>query len=144
MGEIKEKLKITNLLDINAVKFGVKNSNEIRSIEIIAIVDSGARMLSIPADLAEKLGLEIVDKKTVRYTDGHTDVKQIGSDIEVILTHLERKTHCQVLIERPGSPVLLGQIPMEDMDVVINMSDEKLTVNPESPYMPMAHQYHNR
>jgi hypothetical protein len=30
---------------------------------------------------------------------------------------------------------------MEDMDVVINMSEEKLTANPESPFMPMATQY---
>jgi hypothetical protein len=45
------------------------------------------------------------------------------------------------LIENPGAPVILGEIHTEDMDVVINMAEEKLTVNPESPYLPMATQY---
>ncbi|MGH8605378.1 MAG: clan AA aspartic protease, partial [Gammaproteobacteria bacterium] len=37
-----------------------------------------------------------------------------------------------------GNQVLLGSIPMEDMDLVIEPSRQKVTVNPASPNIPMS------
>ncbi|MGD2086347.1 MAG: hypothetical protein PVH61_09210 [Candidatus Aminicenantes bacterium] len=52
-----------------------------------------------------------------------------------------RQTECRVLIKKPGAPVLVGQIPLEDLDFLIDMTKEDLVVNPESPFMPMAYMY---
>ncbi len=135
MGQIKTKIIITNYADI------ANKTDNPRQIETEAVVDSGARMLSISEYLAQTLGLEIVDKKTVKYADGKTVIKNIDSVVHVFVSALKRNTNCNVMIESPGAPILLGQIPMEDMDVVIDMSNETLTVNPESPFMPMSHQF---
>jgi hypothetical protein len=134
MGQIIVEVVISNLADII-------RGRKIRKKEANAIADSGARMMSIPRDLALLLGLEIVEQRKVRYADGSVAMKDIGSDVEVFIPDLNRKTNCRVLIEDPGAPVLLGQIPMEDMDVVVNLAEERLTVNPESPYAPLATQY---
>ncbi len=37
-----------------------------------------------------------------------------------------------------GDGVLLGSIPLEDMDLVINPRQQQVTVNPESPNIPSA------
>jgi clan AA aspartic protease len=139
MGLIKKKVKISNMEDLFKKKSGLISPDKVRSVEVEAIIDSGARMLCLPEDLVEKLGLETVDKKTVVYANGRKEIKKIGS--AVILEIMERKTACQVLIESPGAPVLLGHIPLEDLDFVIDMSKEDLVVNPESPYLPLAYMY---
>lgn len=139
MGMIKKKVKITNSADLVKSKAGIIPADKIRSVEVEAIIDSGARMLCLPADLAEVLGLEIVDKRTVRYAIGDKDIKNIGSAVKFEL--MGRQTECRVLIEKTGAPVLVGQIPLEDLDFLIDMTKEDLVVNPESPFMPMAYMY---
>ena len=37
-----------------------------------------------------------------------------------------------------GDSILLGSIPMEDMDLVISSREQRVTVNPESPNIPSA------
>jgi hypothetical protein len=134
MGQVTVRAIISNLADRH-------RAQTVRQSEVTVIADSGARMLSIPRDLAVLLGLVVEEQRKVRYADGSTAMKDVGSAVELAIPSLNRRTHCRVLIEEPGAPILLGQIPMEDMDVVINMSEEKLTANPESPFMPMATQY---
>jgi predicted aspartyl protease len=139
MGMIKKKVKITNYADIVRSKDGAIPAGKIRSVQVEAIIDSGARMLCLPADLVETLGLEKIDKKTVRYANGEKDIKEIGSTVTLEL--MDRKTSCHVLIEKTGAPILVGQIPLEDLDLLIDMAKEDLVVNPESPYMPLAYMY---
>ena len=139
MGMIKKKVRITNSADLVKSKSGLIPPAEIRSLEVEAIIDTGARMLCLPSDLAEVLGLEIVDKRTVRYANGDKDIREIGSG--VILELMGRFTECRVLIEKTGAPVLVGQIPLESLDFLIDMTKEDLVVNPESPFMPMAYMY---
>ena len=136
---IKKKVKIKNSADLVKHKAGIITADKIRSVEVEGIIDTGARMLCLPADLVEILGLEIVDKRTVRYANGDKDIKNIGS--AVLFELMERQTECRVLIEKPGAPVLVGQIPLEALDFLIDMTKEDLVVNPESPYMPMAYMY---
>jgi len=38
----------------------------------------------------------------------------------------------------PGDEVLLGAVPMEDMDLVINPATRSVTVNPQSPNIPSS------
>jgi len=139
MGMIKKKIKISNAADLTRKKDGTIPPDKVRFVEVEGIIDTGARMLCLPLDLAETLGLEKVGKKTVRYANGEKDVKDIGSG--VILELMGRLCECQVLIEKVGAPVLVGQIPLEDLDLIADMSKEELTVNPESPYMPLAYMY---
>lgn len=142
MGRITQRIKVVNAADVVRFKDGTLPGDKIRQLEVEGIIDTGARMLVLPEDLVIRLGLEALEKRTVRYANGESDVKNVGS--AVILEVMGRTTECRVLIEKPGAPVLVGQIPLEDLDLVVNMSEEKLTVNPESPYLPMAEIYGTR
>jgi len=143
---IKKKFKITNVKDLMKLSEKLIKPEEVRSIEVEAIIYTGARMLVLPEDLVKKLGLDIIDKRTVRYANGERAEKNIAStiELEIIDKRLEvggRKTHCDVMVEKIGAPVLVGQIPMEDMDLLVDMSKEDVMPNPESPYTPMVYLY---
>jgi hypothetical protein len=43
-----------------------------------------------------------------------------------------------------GSEVLLGGIPMDDMDLVVSALSRRVTVNPLSPNIPHSYAKHSR
>jgi len=77
--------------------------------------------------------LQTVDTQTAELADG----SQISLDIvaPIIVKFANRATTCRAMVLPGNSEVLLGAIPMEDMDVVINPKEQKLTVNPAHPYI---------
>jgi len=65
MGKITEKVRIANLLDPK------------KSLEIDAVVDTGATMLTLPENIVSQLGLQKVEEVKVRYANNSVQTKQI-------------------------------------------------------------------
>lgn len=99
------------------------------NVKVDALADSGSVYLSIPEHIRAKLELEEVDKKEVVLADGTSRVVPYVGPIE--LKFKNRIGFCGALVM--GDEVLLGAIPMEDMDLVIIPKTRILDVNPESP-----------
>ena len=123
MGKVIEKVKVTN--------FKVPS----KSIEIEAVIDTGATMSVLPMDLIQKLGLEKIDEVNVRYADISVKRKEVYG--WVILEIAGRKAVFDVLVENEGAQPLIGQIVLERLDLVIEPSTRKVIPNPRSPEMPM-------
>ena len=99
-----------------------------------ALVDSGAINLCIPERVAEQLKLEVQETREVITADAkRMSVDYVGP---VKVSFANRSCFAGALVL--GDSVLLGAIPMEDMDLIINPREQKLTVNPESPNTPSA------
>ncbi|VAX08982.1 hypothetical protein MNBD_GAMMA26-2228 [hydrothermal vent metagenome] len=99
-----------------------------------ALVDTGAITLCIPEHVMVQLGLEETEKREVTTADGrHIPVPYVGP-IQIKFENRTCFTGALVL----GDTVLLGAVPMEDMDLVVSSRMQQLTVNPESPNMPSA------
>ncbi len=99
-----------------------------------ALVDTGAITLCIPDHIAVQLNLEEIEQREVTTADGkHIPVPYVGP-VQVKFENRTCFTGALVL----GDSVLLGAVPMEDMDLVISSRMQKVTVNPESPNMPSA------
>jgi len=124
MGKIVERVKTTNLL------------HPTRSVEVEAVVDTGATMLVLPKDIVEELGLGKIEEVKVKYADNHVGTKQIYGG--VILELLGRRGLFDVLAETEGSQPLIGQIVLERLDLVIEPSRREVVHNPRSPEMPMV------
>jgi len=122
MGKVVERVKVTNFKDPS------------KSIEIEAIIDTGATMSVLPMDLIQKLGLEKIDEVNVRYAD---NVKRKEIYGWVILEIAGRKAVFDVLAENEGAQPLIGQIVLERLDLVIEPSTRKVIPNPRSPETPM-------
>lgn len=123
MGKVIERIKLTNLFDPK------------RSVEVEAVVDTGATMMVLPKNLIDKLGLEKVEDVRVKYADGREEIKGIYGVVKLELKG--RTGNFDVLAENEGIQPLIGQIVLERMDLIIDPSTRKLIPNPRSPEMPM-------
>ena len=114
----------------------IKNpkNNKIKPVSIKALVDTGAMTLCIPEHICLQLGLEAIEKREVTTADGKSQVVPYVGPVQIEFENRTCFTGALVL----GDSVLMGAVPMEDMDLVINPSMQKVCVNPESPNIPSA------
>ena len=98
-------------------------------IEVDALADSGAVHLCIPAHIQLQLGLEEVGKKEATLADGS---KTLVSYVGPVELHFKNRVGFAGALVM-GDQVLLGAIPMEDMDLVVIPKTRTLDVNPDSP-----------
>jgi len=107
---------------------------ELKPLPTTARVDTGALMLCIPQHVATQLDLEPNTQREVTTADGTRRLVPYVGPVEVVFGN--RRCYVGALVI--GDEVLLGAIPMEDMDLIISPAHRKLVVNPESPNFPHA------
>jgi clan AA aspartic protease len=135
MGKVMTKLKLTNLNDIQDVKTGVLRPDQVRVLEIEAVVDTGATNLVLPADVVATLGVRELGKRKVRYADNRVEeVPWVGPlQIEI----LGRAMIGEALVVAAGATPLIGQIPLENLDLIVDPKSREVSVNPASPDVPL-------
>jgi clan AA aspartic protease len=107
---------------------GLIRLEEARKIEVPdALVDTGATLLTMPTRLIQQLGLEKTGSKRVNRSQGTTEA---GIYQAVRLTIQGRSCTMDVLEAPDSTPVLIGQIPLEHLDFVIDPRGQKLIGNP--------------
>ncbi|MBI3268229.1 MAG: clan AA aspartic protease [Planctomycetes bacterium] len=107
---------------------------KLNALDTMARVDTGALMLCIPEHVAIQLRLETNSLREVTTADGCRRVVPYVGPLEVRF----EKRSCFVGALVLGDEVLLGSVPMEDMDLIVSPAHRKLVVNPESPNFPQA------
>jgi clan AA aspartic protease len=118
MGLVTAKLQLTNPRD-----------SALASIEVEALADTGSVFLCIPEHVRLQLKLEVLEHREVTLADGsHLTVPYAGP---VMLRFKTRAGFVGALVM--GNQVLLGAIPMEDLDLVVKPASRSVDVNPDSP-----------
>jgi clan AA aspartic protease len=102
---------------------------ELAAVQVDAMADSGAVHLCIPEHIGIQLQLEEIDKKEVLLADGTRRLVSYVGPVE--LRFKNRVGFAGALVM--GDQVLLGAIPMEDMDLIIIPRTRTVDVNPDSP-----------
>ncbi len=123
MGYIRAKIEIEN-----------PRNPEFKKMENNALVDTGALMLCIPEHVCVQMGFEELEKREVTTADGK---KQLVPYVGPVLVRFNNRS-CFVGALVMGDEVLLGVVPMEDMDLIVSPAHKKLIVNPDSPNFPQA------
>ena len=103
-------------------------------MKVEALVDTGAVTICISERVALQLQLKELEKRQVTTADGRVIAVPYVGPIQI---HFENR-NCFTGAFVMGDSVLLGAIPMEDMDLIINPGLQKVTVNPKSPDIPSA------
>jgi clan AA aspartic protease len=98
-------------------------------VDVLALVDSGATHLIIPEHVRLQLQLGEVDSKEVTLADGSKKLVPYVGPIEL---HFKNRVGFSGALVM-GDQVLLGAIPMEDMDLIIIPKTRTLDINPNSP-----------
>jgi clan AA aspartic protease len=98
-------------------------------IEVAALADTGSVFLCIPEHVRLQLRLDVLEEREVKLADGsRATYPYVGP----LILRFKNRTGCVGALVL-GDQVLLGAIPMEDMDLVVNPRDRTVDVNPESP-----------
>ncbi|NEP18845.1 MAG: clan AA aspartic protease [Leptolyngbya sp. SIO4C1] len=125
------EIELVRADDLALVRAGYLAEDQVNRITVTAMVDSGATMLSIPKSLGECLNLARLDSLEAELADGSTIQADVVGPIEIRFKN--RKTIANALLMPDNTDILLGAIPMQGMDVLIDPKREQLIVNPESP-----------
>jgi predicted aspartyl protease len=129
MGKVLVPALIENLEDLYRSNAGEIPADSIRRVEVQdALVDTGAVMLSIPKRLISQLGLKPFRTRTVRTVGG---IVQTTIYRAVQLTVQGREFTCDIAEIPDDCPVLIGQIPLEGLDFVVDPIGQRLIGNPE-------------
>ena len=134
MGEVKVEVELENYDDRAVARRGFLSEDQIRSQRVDVVVDSGAVMLVLPQDLVEVLGLRMLRKAIVTYADERKEERDVAGVVSVSVAGRTVETNC--VVGPPGSEPLLGQIVLEEADLLIDCANQRLIARPESPYLP--------
>ncbi|MFN0050030.1 MAG: retroviral-like aspartic protease family protein [Cytophagales bacterium] len=124
MGIVYTTLKIRNAI----------NKGEFVSIQ--AKVDTGATMLVIPQHLADALQFPSMRHQTVKYANEKSKNLLVVWAVE--LEVCGRKGVFEAVVRPNKNYALLGAIPMEALDLIVEPASLGIYPNPRSPEMPMA------
>jgi predicted aspartyl protease len=129
MGRVLVTAKLENLEDLWRVRSGLLQDDQAHRIEVTdALVDCGATNLLLPSRLIAQLGLQRIGSRTIRTTGGVATFPLYDS---VRLTIQGRFCQCDVIAVGDDCPVLIGQVPLELLDFVIDMKNHCMIPNPE-------------
>jgi predicted aspartyl protease len=137
MGKVLVKLKLTNQGDLVLAKRKLSTAKP-RSVEVEALVDTGATRLYLKPSVIKSLGLEKVDDVISQTTNGP---KQRAVYEPVRLDLQGRYGNFDVADIGENVPNLLGQIPLEYLDFVVDSKNQKLIPNPEHGDKQMSEEY---
>jgi len=134
MGEIREKVRLTNMADWLASKAAKRGKRKVRSIEVEGVIDTGAVMSVVPVHVAQKLGIGIRTQRMAKYADGRTE--SVGVTDPVLFEIMGRDTVEEALIL--GDEVLIGQTVLEKLDLLADCAGRRLAPHPDRPNQPVA------
>ncbi len=133
MGHVYADILLVNPFDAVSWKRGTLPEKSVRKMNIKALVDTGAMTLTIDGGIAAQLDLEVRDQVDVALADGtHQKCDLVGP---VDIRFKNRMTSCLALVLPGADEVLLGVIPLEGMDVMIDPVTQQLVLPPSRPYL---------
>ncbi len=128
MGRVLTEATIYNVHDYAAAKAGKLPADQVCKLTVPdALVDTGATSLALTKSLIDQLGLVKLSEKRAATATGVRTMNVYGT---VRLEIMGRDVATDVIEVPEGNPVLIGQIPLEWMDWVVDMKGRRLIGNP--------------
>ncbi len=133
MGEVRVKVKLTNVIDEELVSRGLLNPNQLRYYETEALIDTGAVRTVISMQIAQQLGLRIRGQQLAKYADGRQEM--VGLTGAILIEIEGRETTEAALVTEDD--VLIGQTVLETLDLLVDCKNQRLIPNPKHPEQPV-------
>jgi len=138
MGKVTTQIKVENWLDAELVRAGARKEKP-RSVETDALVDTGAVKFYLKSSVIKQLGLHPVGEHRSRTMSNRSESRTVFSPVAL---EIQGRTGRFDVVEIPDSlPNIIGQIPLEDMDWVVDCRNQKLIPNPEHKNGELADEF---
>ena len=132
MGLVYADIELINAIDLGMAKRHQIGEEEVKRMNVNMLVDTGSVYMCINESVQAQLQLSVVEKRKGQLANGTIVEYDVVGPIEVRFKNRRCVVDAMVL---PGdNELLLGAIPLEDMDVLIHPYRQELIVNPEHPY----------
>ena len=128
MGRVTVKIKVENVVDLGLVQRKQLLAKEVRSEELEALVDTGATLLCLPRAIIEKLAIFPIGTCKAETANGMVTRELFEA---VRLTIMGRKCDVNVVEVSSDGSSLVGYIPLEALDFVVDPKAQKLIPNPK-------------
>jgi clan AA aspartic protease len=125
MGSVYAEITLKNAFDVGNCRRGSIKEEEIHQTTVQALVDTGAPTLIINEAIRRELGLELCGVRPTRMAN---DTRETIKIVEAAEVHCEnREMTCQPWVISGSGEVLLGVIPLENMDLMVDPVNQVLT-----------------
>jgi clan AA aspartic protease len=124
MGTTYAEITLKNAYDKGKVREGLIEEHEVRSVTVQAVVDTGAMSLVINEELQQKLGLKTIKKKFAQIANGQRVPCEETDPVDIIWK--DRDISLRAVVIPGAKSVLLGAIPLENLDVMVNPVTQEL------------------
>jgi len=124
MGEVIVEVTLKNGGDLVRARDGNISEQNIRTAAVTAIVDTGATTLIIGEKLRKELGLDIVNKYTATLAGGTKAYCDVTEPVQIYWN--DRSSSVQAWVLPGEEEVLLGVIPLEEMDLIVDPTNRRL------------------
>lgn len=135
MGHVFATIELYNTYDQESVRRGLLDPDELRKMQVDMMVDTGSLYMCINESVRSYLGLPVVGKRRLQLADGTWGQFDIVGPIGVRFGNQSCSADAVVLAE--DTQCLLGAMPMEAMNVLINPARQELFVNPNHQLLPI-------
>jgi clan AA aspartic protease len=123
MGNVFAELTLKNGSDLVLAQKGHMDEQNVRSLTVTALVDTGAVTLVINEDICQQLGLSIEEERSASLAGGGKIDCKITEPLRIYWK--DRNATCQAVV-LPEGEILLGVIPLEFMDLIVDPLAEQL------------------
>jgi clan AA aspartic protease len=131
MGLVYAEIELISVDDLVLNRRGFIPDDEVKRITVNALVDTGAYMLVITDHIRQQLDLPLIQEQVFRLADDSEIRGEVVGPVEIRFEN--RSTTVRAVVLPGAEEPLLGSIPLEDLDVVIDPRQQRLIVNPKSP-----------
>ena len=128
MGQVNTRIKVANWLDLEKAALG-ERTDPPRAAEVEALVDTGAVRFYLRSSVVKQLGLRAIRKVTSRTMANVSVERTVYSPVDL---EVQGRSGTFEVVEVPDSlPNVVGQIPLEQLDWVVDPRGRRLIPNPE-------------
>jgi clan AA aspartic protease len=131
MGLVYADLELINATDLVNAKRSIIGEEEVKRMRINMLVDSGAYMMATNDTIQAQLDLPFIEKRKAQMASGEVVEYEVVGPL--MIKFANRTATCSAFVLPGQSEPLLGNIPMEEMDVLIHPQPQELVVNPDHP-----------
>ncbi|MDR3337252.1 MAG: retroviral-like aspartic protease family protein [Treponema sp.] len=124
MGIVHSEIVLKNAWDAGNAEKGLVPEKEVRTVAVNALVDTSAGTLVINEEIRQRLGLSIKGLRESTLADGSKETYQVTEPVYVQWEN--RDTACMAVVIPDADNVLLGAIPLEDMDLIVDPVRQRL------------------
>jgi hypothetical protein len=138
MGKITTKIRLQNWADLELVALG-KRKTPPRIVETEALVNTGAVKLYLQSSVICKLGLRQISQIIPRTVSNRREKRRVFSPVEL---EIQGRSGRFDVVELPDElPNIVGQIPLEDLDWIVDSHNHKLIPNPEHKHGELCNDF---